>query len=81
MALPICAEALIRTFFTSLKTAWDFWFYALALLLLLVLFKKGKFVLKLLLILAIVFVIAIVTNILGLSFICELLNGLMKWIA
>ncbi len=80
MALPICAEALVRTFFTSLKTAWDFWFYALALLMLLVLFKKGKIVVKILIILGIVFVIAVVADIIGFAFACEILNGLMKWI-
>lgn len=80
MALPVCAEALVRTFFTSLKVAWDFWFYALALILLLVLFKQGKIVMKVLIILAIVFVIAIVADIIGITFVCGLLNSIMKWI-
>ncbi|MBU2637661.1 MAG: hypothetical protein KJ955_01685 [Nanoarchaeota archaeon] len=80
MALPICAEALVRTFFSSFKLAWDFWFYALALLMLMVLFKQGKIVIKILIILAIVLVIAIVADVIGISFVCELLNGIMKWI-
>ncbi|MDD4878231.1 MAG: hypothetical protein PHO02_04305 [Candidatus Nanoarchaeia archaeon] len=81
MALPICFESLLRTFFTTLKVAWDFWFYVLAGILLLTLLKQGKLVMKILVGLAIAFVIAMVLDFIGISFLCEFLNAIMKWIA
>ncbi|MDI6737503.1 MAG: hypothetical protein QME12_03215 [Nanoarchaeota archaeon] len=81
MALPICFESLLRTFFTTLKVAWDFWFYALAAILILVLMKQGKLVTKILIGLAIAFVIAMVLDFVGISFLCEIINSVMEWIA
>lgn len=81
MALPICFESLLRTFFTTLKVAWDFWFYVLAAILILTLMKQGKIVVKILAGLAIAFVIAMVLDFIGISFLCEILNSVMQWIA
>ena len=80
MALPVCFESLLRTFFTTLKVAWDFWFYTIGLIVLLVILKKGKWVAKGLAVLAILFVIAVVLDFAGISFMCGLMNTFMKWL-
>lgn len=81
MGLPICFESLLRTFFTTLKVAWDFWFYVLAAILILTLMKQGKLVVKILAFIGIGFVIAMVLDFVGISFVCNLLNTVMQWIA
>lgn len=81
MGLPICFESLLRTFFTTIKVAWDFWFYVLAGILLLTLLKQGKLVVKILAITGIAFVIAMVLDFIGISFPCEIINSVMQWIA
>lgn len=81
MALPICFESLLRTFFTTLKVAWDFWAYAIGAILILTLMKQGKLVVKILAILGVAFVIAMVLDFVGISFLCEIINSVMEWIA
>lgn len=81
MALPVCFESLLRTFFTSIKIAWDFWAYVLGAILILTLMKKGKLVVKILAYIGIAFVIAMVLDFIGISFPCELINKVMQWIA
>ena len=81
MALPICFESLLRTVLTTAKVAWDLWFYTIGLIVLLVILKKGKWVAKGLVAALIIFVIAVVLDFAGISFLCSLLNSFMKWIA
>lgn len=81
MALPICFESLLRTFFTTLKVAWDFWVYVLAGILILALMKQGKIVVKILAIIGIAFVIAMVLDFIGISLPCEIINSVIGWIA
>lgn len=81
MALPVCFESLLRTFFTSIKVAWDFWAYVLGAILILTLMKQGKIVVKIVIGFFIAFIIAMVLDFIGISFLCNLLNAIMQWIA
>ena len=81
MALPICFESLLRTFFISIKVAWDFWAYVLGARLILTLLKQGKIVVKIVIGFFIAFIIAMVLDFIGISFLCNLLNTIMQWIA
>lgn len=81
MALSVCFESLLRTFLTIFKNMISFWFYVIAIIVVLALLKKGKWVAKFFIVLFIVFGIALVLDLIGISFVCELINTAMKWLS